>query len=308
MYVFNSLAPVFGIIGLGVLLRWVGFLTPEFVRGMTRLAYRVGIPCLLFQKLATAGVDVGQHADAIVVQWLGTGLCMVVGYAMARWVGAPRASIGTTVQMSYHGNLAFVGLSVILYSTSHDVATVVATAVLIIACVAPLYNISSVAVLLAPQHQLSAGALRAGVWQRVTNPVILACLAGGAYAYADLPLPAAADRTLAAIGQMALPVALLGIGGSLRLERSPGRYGMMLAASLVKVGFGPAVGFALGRLAGLSGDELRVVVLLFACPNATVAFILADQLGGDRALAAGAVVMSTLLSIASLSVVVWAFG
>ena len=65
----------------------------------------------------------------------------------------------------------------------------------------------------------------------------------------------------------------------------------------------PLLGWPLARWAGLSPDEMRITLLFLACPTAAASFTLAGKLGGDEALAASSVVLSTALSIASLSAV-----
>jgi hypothetical protein len=47
-----------------------------------------------------------------------------------------------------------------------------------------------------------------------------------------------------------------------------------------------------------------VALIMLACPTAVASYVLSEQLGGDSALSAGAVVVSTILSIASLAAVV----
>jgi malate permease and related proteins len=62
-------------------------------------------------------------------------------------------------------------------------------------------------------------------------------------------------------------------------------------------------GCLLGRWAGLSPDELRITLLFLVCPTAAASFTLTGKLGGDEALAASCVVVSTALSILSISAV-----
>jgi hypothetical protein len=71
----------------------------------------------------------------------------------------------------------------------------------------------------------------------------------------------------------------------------------------LKVALLPLLGWPLGRWIGLSLDELRITLLFLACPTAAASFTLAGKLGGDEALAASCVVVSTALSILSISAV-----
>ena len=92
-------------------------------------------------------------------------------------------------------------------------------------------------------------------------------------------------------------------GGTLVVMPLRGKRTTAFLASLLKVGVAPLLGWPLARWAGLSPDEMRITLLFLAAPTAAASFTLAGKLGGDEALAASSVVLSTVLSIVSLSAV-----
>jgi predicted permease len=199
--------------------------------------------------------------------------------------------------------LAFVGLPVLYYSAA-DPDSVESVAVIVLGGAVLIYNTAAVTVLLAGQHKLSTSAFVKILRQLATNPLILAGMAGAAFALTKLKLPVGADRTLEALGQMALPLALLGVGASLQLETIRGSDSLLVGlTSAVKVILCPLCGYLLSRALGLSLLETRVVCVYMACPTAAASFVLADQMGGDRRLAAGCVAFSTALSLPSLWIV-----
>ena len=65
-----------------------------------------------------------------------------------------------------------------------------------------------------------------------------------------------------------------------------------------------AAGVRTDALGTVEGSPSGVALILLACPTAVASYVLADQLDGDAALSAGAIVASTLLSVVSLGVVV----
>jgi predicted permease len=304
--VFHSLAPVFLIIFLGVFLRRTGFLSPGLIQGTNRLAYWIGLPSVLFHRLATSPVEFAEHGDAVFAMLLVTLACGGLGYAVAGAFGKRGGAMGTLVQASFRGNLAFIGLPVLFYSAGSSSPRSVAIGVVILGAIVPVYNVGSVTVLLAGQHRLGLPALRKVVAQLATNPLVIASLAGAGYSFVGWHLPLALDRTFNALGQMAMPLALLGIGGALDL-RQVGRanFSPVLWVSSIKVAVAPLLGSVLAVWLALDGDELRAVCVYLAAPTAAASFVLADQLGGDRSLAAAAVALSTVLSLGSLWMVIW---
>jgi len=308
MHVLDTLAPVFLVIALGAALRRGGFFSDAFVRGTNRLVYWVGLPCLLFRFLARA-TDLGGGGAVAGVVLGGMVACVVAAYGATWLLRLPAERVGTLVQGAFRANTAYVGLSVV--SLAHPGAAqerAMQLGVIVLAATAPVYNVAAVAVLLASRHRFgvrTVGRLAGGI---VTNPIIVACAAGLAFALLVRPagvlLPQVIDQSLAWIGQFALPLALLGIGAALATTRIRGRTAPALTAASIKVGLGPAVGAGLVVLLGLGPVEARVALIMLACPTATASYVLADQLDGDGPLAAAIVVASTVLSMLSLGAVV----
>lgn len=304
MYVINSLAPVFFIVALGFILRRTGFLSSELLAGTNRLVYWVGLPCLLFYKVATADINLTQHGDTWVVVIGGMLISVGLGYLLAALLGLAPRQKGTFIQAGFRGNLAFIGLPVVVYSSAGANDPSATIAVLVLAGAVPIYNAASVWVLLASHHRFGAHAFYRIFRGLITNPLIIGCVAGGVYAWTDLRLAPALGRTFESIGQMALPLALLGIGGTLRLGHVRSNLRDVTLAALIKVAAAPLAGILLGWLLALSGPEWRVAMTFLACPTAAASYVMADQMGGDGQLAAAAVALSTLLSILSLSLVI----
>jgi len=311
MHIINTLLPVFLIIALGALLRKTKFVSAEFVAGLNRLVFWIGLPCLLFYKVATAGYDYRLAGRTALVMIIGMLSCTIVAYTVAFIIRIPPRAVGTFVQGTFRGNLYYVGLALIIYSFagagSKMSAEMENVAILVIALLVPVYNIGSVIVLLASQHKLDRYVPLKITRQVITNPLFLACAAGVIYSQIFPPLPLVIIRTLSAVGQVSLPLALIGIGAVLAQSKIAGCGKPALAASIIKIAVAPIVGFWAANLMGLGAGETRIVLLFLACPTAVTSYVMAEQLGGDDKLAAAIVVVSTILSIFSLSVVIGLF-
>jgi predicted permease len=304
--ILNSLAPVFLVITLGWLLRRSDFLSSEALEYLTRLTYWIGIPCLLFVKIATATLVLNQVGDLFLVTLSSTGIGIALSYGLATILGLPKTAIGTFVQAAFRGNLAFVGLPVIIYafsSSATDAMAAEASTVLIFGPMVVVYNVVAVLVLLFSRHGINVQALPPLLRELASNPLFLSCLTGVSYSALRWPLPIFFERSLTAIGQMALPLALICIGGSLRGIDLRDSWAWSASAAVTKVMLMPLIGYVIAWLAGLSADSTRIALILLACPTATASYVLVQQLGGDQALASGAIVFSTLLAALSLAMV-----
>jgi len=305
MDVFNTLAPVFFIIALGAILRSSGFMSARMTEWSSGLTYWVALPALLFFE--TSDVEFGflQYADVFLVLLGGTVASMTAGYLAAWMMRLPVARTGALVQAAFRGNLAFIGIPVVVYGLGEGNSAAVKLAVLVVAAMLPINNALAILVLIDGEHRFGIRAMGLVLKRVAANPLILSCLAGLAVAGMGWQLPLAAARTLEPLGNMALPLALINIGSTLNLRLVTGSLTPIMTASLIKVALGPLAGYGLARLAGLGGDELRVALIMLACPTASSSFVMAAYMGRDTLLTAGAVVMSTLLSFISLFMILW---
>jgi predicted permease len=62
-----------------------------------------------------------------------------------------------------------------------------------------------------------------------------------------------------------------------------------------------ALAVAAYRWMGLTGDDLRVGVIMMGCPAAVVTYVMASQLKGNTDLAGSIVVLSTAVSAVTIS-------
>ena len=310
MLILNTLAPVFLLIAAGAGLQAAKFVSPDFLKEANRVTYWLGLPALLFSQLSGSFHHSSGAGRMFLVTLLGTVLVIFAGYAIAWLMKIPGPAIGTFVQGGYRGNLAFVGLPVIFSLPDTAIfggMSARTAAVLTVAPIMVFYNIAGVVVLLLSQHRLGWAMVKPFVKQLATTPPLLATLAGISYAMLGWTLPPFLDKALSSLGEMALPLGLLGVGGSLITVKLGSSWRSPLASALVKTAVSPLIGWLVARAAGVDGMELKMILLLMACPTAIVSYTMAIELKGDERLAAGAIALSVLTSVVSLAVVVGMF-
>ncbi len=303
MEVFDTVAPVFFLIGVGALL-FRRFLDEAFLRNINWLTYWVGLPALIFDSISRADLAEPLAGKVLVVVFAATILTLLAGFGAARLLGVSVASGGTFLQASFRGNLAFIGVPVVIfaYPGSETASTV---AILTLGPMMLLYNVLSIPLLQRSRDGGKGGFItRKLIRSLVSNPLIIASLAAVLFSFSGLGLPFILERSVGVLGQMALPLALLSIGGALVVVKVKGRFTPAMGASLLKVAFCPLIGLFCARLIGLEGESLGVALILLAAPTAAASYIIAQQFEGDERLASGAIVISTVLSILSLSAAV----
>jgi len=136
----------------------------------------------------------------------------------------------------------------------------------------------------------------------ISNPLIIACIAGLAYWKFMGGFPVFIDNTFRLASFVTLPLALFSIGGALTLGTMKNYFKLSLVASLFKLVILPLSGYLFLNAFDATGISFRVGMLYFTLPTSPALYILSSQLSSDTQLASAAIALSTLLSVISLSV------
>ncbi len=311
MNVVNTLAPIFLIVMIGLLLRRTGFFSAEAFRQTNRLVYWVGLPALLLVKTAQPIESAGTAIRIFLVLLGGMIACTIAGYLIGLLLRMPGKALGAFVQGGYRGNLAYVGLPVVLFAlegaSGQATAAHESLAIIAIAPLIPIYNAVGVVVLLLG-HDDAADMhwwvrLRKLLVNVATNPLVLACVGGLLLATLGWRLPLSIDRTLVSVGNTSLALSLLGIGGMLTFGGMHRQALRSIIAASIKVGLAPLAGFFIGRAIGLDPPSLLVAMLFLATPTAVASYIMAEQMGSDGELAGSIVMTSTVLALPALVII-----
>lgn len=293
---------------LGAALQRGGFFRPGTVPGLNRLCYWVALPALIVSSLSRGGPGSGAGWGS----WGGRQLLIMGGVTLLvaglGWVTAGALRLrwqdrGTFAQACFRGNLAFVGLPILLKAPGVDAAGLM----LLLAPMMVLYNVLAVVVLVASRHGLGWKAARslAGEWAR--NPIIWASATGGLAYTQGWVLRGAPGETVALLGRMAVPLALVTVGAVLAALPTGAWRGASWAAVAGKVILSPLLGLGWAAWLGVEGTERLVLLVGLACPTAVASYTMAEEMGGDAALAAQTVVLSTVASAGVLAgILAWA--
>ena len=308
--ILNTLAPVFLLIAIGAVMQRSRFVSPDFLKEANRVTYWLGLPALLFSQLASSFHEAGGAKPMLGAMLGATLLVILVAYLVAWSLRVPGAALGTFVQGAFRGNLAFVGLPIVYALPDTQLAGGLSARTATLVTVAPMmvtYNIAAVVVLLLSQHPLNFRMAIPFVKQLATTPPLIATLAGILFAVQGWALPPAVDKTFTALGEMALPLGLLGVGGSIVTAQLGEAWRPALGSALMKTLAAPALGWIVGRWLGLGAVEMKLIMILLAAPTAVVSYTMALEMKGDDQLASGTIVLSVFTSLAALAAIVGVF-
>ncbi|MEU3946184.1 AEC family transporter [Streptomyces sp. NPDC029526] len=304
--VLSGFAVIAVVIGAGYLIGRRGYLGPHGSEVLTRLAFRVASPALLFTILADADLSVVFSSRLLVTALSAVGVAGVfVAVGVARRWGTARTTIGALC--SGYVNAGNLGIPIAVYVLGD--ASLVAPVLLF-----QLVGVTPVA-LTVLDLATSDGARQSLARRLLTplrNPVAVGSLAGVAVSAGGLEIPGPVLDPLTLIGNMAVPAVLLAFGISLRGSTPPlrnGERGAVLLAVALKSFVQPAVAWVLAAgVFGLRGPLLLDVVVTSALPAAQNLFTYASSYRAGETLAREAILVSTVLSVPVLVVVAALLG
>lgn len=294
LHIINTILPIFTIIFIGWIARRKQYILPQFMEPANHLVYYLAIPAMIFRSISRSDFSAQLNG-----RFLAASLLAVVVAGLVAWITAGIAKIdvsrrGTFLQSSFHGNLGYIGLAVAYYYLGNEglvSASILAGFMMI------LQNFLSVFCLqLYASRGSHGGRFRTGVMQLAGNPVIVAAVLGIIFSMLGLPVPVVVDKSLAILGDMALPMALLVIGASLSFKMVRSRIKTVMLTALIKLIVLPAMGLWGYWLLELDAGQYLPGLILLACPTATVTYVMAEEMQGDAGGAIAAISASTLLS------------
>jgi hypothetical protein len=305
LVIVNALVPIAFVILLGVLAGKTGLINPKSSGALAALTLDFCLPALLFTATATMSTKELQNWRF----FLGIALGLLVIYLLALAISLalfrkPIAASSLQALNSAFPNMAFMGVPLLT-------AVIGASAVLSVV----VGNLISSFVLL----PLTLTLLEAGsptqkgknvsvvVWRSILNavkqPLVWAPLAGIIMAVTHIPLPIVGQKSFSLIGEATSGVALFAMG--LLLSGQKLRIGAAAALNVVfKILVQPAAMWFLAIVFGVTGVYRREMILLGALPTASMTAMFAVEYKVYTDESDATILLSTVVSIATLGVVI----
>ena len=298
MLLSTTLLPIALVILLGLVLKRKKFVSDQFWKEADRMVYYVFFPCLLISKIASmdlAEVEFFKIGSIIVIVLILLSFLLM----LLQYFKPVEAATFTSIYQGAIRFNTFVTLSVI--ASIWDAPLALEVAALIVGIKVLLLNILCVGVFTI--YIKSTSSILEKVSLTLKNPLIIACSTGLLLNWLGISLPGWLFASMDLLGKVALPLGLLSVGAGLVLRYSDWLSYPILLSTIVKLLIAPLAAFFLGQLFGLDTISHQVIVLLFAMPTAISAYILAGQLGGDQATMAKIITIQTVISAATLSLI-----
>jgi predicted permease len=294
----NVVAPVFLLVALGYFVKKINVINENFVDVTSKFVFNVSLPALVFINIAEIDLSTAIDLKQISYIYAATLISFLVIWLLAIPFIKDAKNQSVFVQGAFRSNFAIVGFAIIskLFGSS-----ALGKAAIILAFILPLYNVLAVIILTVPFRKERKLNLKSTLIEIILNPLIVAVIVGLPFSYFKIKIPSVLNLTAGFLAELALPLALVGIGGSLNLQNIKKASGLAFTSSAIKVILIPLFLTLGSYYFGYRGLDLGIMFILFACPTAIVSFIMAEAMGANSKLAGNIVLISTVASVFTIA-------
>lgn len=298
---FNVVLPLCLCIALGYFLYRINMIEEATQKSMNKLVFRVFLPIYVFNSIYTTDVAKVFDLRLVLLTVLG-----IVGIFAVLMVLIPRiekdnAKRGVMVQAIFRSNYVLFGVPI---AASLCGEANIGPTSLLVGFVVPIFNVLAVVCLETfrggkPDYKKMLRGI-------ATNPLIIGSVLGIVLNLFNVPLPTGVHKSVTDLGKIATPLSLVVLGAGFRFNAIRGYMRQIAICLTGKLILSPLITVAIGVLLGLRNEMLVPVLAVFGSPIAVSSYTMAEQMEGDGRLAASLVVLTSVCSIVTMFLFIFA--
>ncbi len=300
--VLNVVLPVFLIIATGYVATRTKLFPDAGIDGLIAFVIKFAIPALLLNAMYRIDLAMAFEWRILVSFYTGALTCFVLGMILARKFWKRTAGEAVAVGFSaLFSNTVLVGLAIMTRAYGEEATQPMFG---IIALHAPLlYTIGMICMEIARRDgadmKTTARRTLSGVF---SNVLMIGILTGLALNVLEIQIPEPIAAALVMLAAATLPTALFSIGAALTRYRMRAEASEALMVSVLLLLVHPGIAYVLSQhVFELSPEFVRAAVVTAAMPAGLNIYIFAAMYNRATGLAAGALLLSTVLSIATIT-------
>ena len=304
MVAFNAVAPFLILLGIGFGAVRMKLTDRDFMNRLNKLNYRLFFPFLMFNNVYGAKPENMPSLKLMITGAASVALLVVLLVIIVPRIVKENPRRGVIIQGIFRSNFIIYGIPLTTYVFGEERSSVCGMMILIMVS---LFNVAAVIVLemFREGGKVSPKALLLGI---AKNPLLQGCVVGLLFYLFQIRLPAFIATPVSSLASLATTLALVVLGANLKFEelrKNSRTISIVLITRLIML---PLVMVPFGYLIGLRGVELFLILMIFGTPVATSSYPMAQNMGGDGQLAGQLVFVSTVASLATIFLFIFAMS
>lgn len=318
LFALNAILPILLLIGLGYILKRVGFLTESFLKIGNKFVFRVALPVLLFITIYDID-NINEINWGIIIYAVAAVLILFcIGLLVATVFIKDKLQKGPILQSAFRANYAIIGIPLAEGLGGAPALEVVA---LVTAVIVPLINVLAVISLtmFVRNEEENAHPIKTTLVKIAKNPLIISIFLGLLVLLIRSYIPEFTIKNdieflytaLVKIKQMASPLALIVLGGTFDFLIIKDMIKQIFIGTFTRIVIAPLLTLTLAvflsnhtNFFNFSVVEYPALISLLASPTAISGAVMAKEFNNDEKLAVQLVVWTSTMSIFSLFIIV----
>ncbi|EEY99806.1 transporter [Vibrio sp. RC586] len=286
--------PICLMLCLGVLFKRINLINENFIEVASRVVFQVTLPAMLFLSIVSSKHDFSSSMPLVLYSLIANILFFIFTLLSTRkFINKPQ-DWGVIAQGGFRANTAIIGLAYVANTYGN---AGVALAAIYVASTTVLFNIQAV-IALTPRGESNGWQAAKMMFKTLTkNPLIIAIMLGVICYMVSVPIPQVITDAGRYFANMTLPLALLCTGGSLNLNSLKEERNSAWFATGYKLILSPLLITGGAWLLGFRGLDLGLLFLMTSAPTAAASYVMARAMGGNSALAANIIALTTVFSL-----------
>lgn len=305
IFAINAVSPIVIMIGIGYIIKRLGFVNSDFARNANRLVFKLFLPAMLFLNVYKIDISSKFEFGYIFYVFAVVLVFFIISFLLSALFTKKRERRGVLMQAAFRSNYALIGIP-LAQSLFGEEGVIVAT--LLSALVIPLFNI--LAVISLSVYGEGKPSIKKILLDIFKNPLIQSIALGGTvllvrYIFVKegigfrLTDAEPVYKVLENLSKVATPLALVVLGAQFEFSRIGELKREILGGIFMRNVLSPLVG--LGIAAAFFGDHFTgahfaAFVAVFTTPLAVSSVAMSQEMKADSSLAGQLVIWTTLAS------------
>ena len=294
----NAVLPVFLVMMLGFLARKMNYITPVEVKRINALAFRFFMPLMLFYSIYSSDLSTAVQPKLLAYGVGATLVNIALLTVFAELFIEDRGKRGVIIQGLYRSNFVIIGLPI---ATALLEGEDTSSVVLMIAIVAPIYNMF--AVILLETYRGGKVNPRKLIVNIIKNPLVLSSVIGLIFLFFSIELPVPIERTVKQRSGVASPLMLFLLGAFFQFDSIKHNFKYVALITIGRLVVVPAIFLSIAYFMGFRGMSFAGLLGMFASSTAVASFTMSQEMSSEGELAANIVISTSLFC--SLTLYLW---
>ncbi|MCF0115457.1 MAG: AEC family transporter [Erysipelotrichaceae bacterium] len=295
MIAFNCIVPFLVYMSFGYVAKRMNICDEAFLKRLNQLIFKLFYPVMMFYNVNSVEFSSAIDFKLLLTEIIFLFMLVVGLILLVPKFNKDKRQCGVIIQAIFRSNVLLFAIPMVTEVFGESYVGLVS---LVLAVVVPIYNVTAVIVLeLFRGNKVEPKKMIKSI---LTNPLIIGCAIGLVFALLHIQLPSCVDKPLKNLTNVCTPLGMFVLGGTISITEIKKNFKILMGSLFIKMVVLPAIVLSITYYLGYTPIQLFVLLILYATPISTASYSMAQNMGGDEALAGEFVAVSTILSLGTL--------